>query len=86
MERVMEIGNVMGERFTILGRLGVGAMGEVYLAYDKYQDRKVALKVAMLAAERESAVDVRNEKMWFNEMRLAGRLTDSQRAFSALLD
>ncbi len=70
----MQIGNVMGERFTILDRLGAGAMGEVYLAHDKYQDRKVALKVAMLAEERDAVLDAKNEKMWFNEMRLAGRL------------
>ena len=70
----MEIGNALGERFTILSRLGAGAMGEVYLAHDKYQDRPVALKVARLAEERDAAVDAKTEKLWFNEMRLAGRL------------
>ena len=70
----MEIGSAMGERFTILSRLGTGAMGEVFLAYDKYQDRQVALKVALLAEERDAVLDLKTEKLWFNEMRLAGRL------------
>ena len=70
----MEIGSGIGERFTILDRLGEGAMGEVFLAHDKYNDRQVALKVARLAAEGDDAVDAKTEKLWFNEMRLAGRL------------
>ena len=69
----METGVELGERFTILDRLGAGAIGEVFLAYDKYHDRQVALKVARLADERD-AVDAKTEKLWFNEMRLAGRL------------
>ena len=68
-----ETGIELGERFTILDRLGAGAMGEVFLAHDKYHDRQVALKVARLADERD-AVDAKTEKLWFNEMRLAGRL------------
>ena len=70
----MDIGNAMGDRFTILSRLGAGAMGEVFLAHDKYQDRQVALKVALLAEERDEIFDLKTEKLWFNEMRLAGRL------------
>ena len=70
----MDIGSALGERFTIMSHLGAGAMGEVFLAHDKYQDRQVALKVALLAEERDEILDLKTEKLWFNEMRLAGRL------------
>ncbi|MGH2901005.1 MAG: protein kinase, partial [Solirubrobacteraceae bacterium] len=32
-------------RFTLLERLGAGAMGDIYAAYDDQLDRKVALKL-----------------------------------------
>jgi serine/threonine protein kinase len=38
-------------RFAILERIGAGAMGEVFAAYDEQLDRKVALKIVHPAAE-----------------------------------
>ncbi len=36
-------------RFVVLGRLGAGAMGIVYLAYDRQLDRRVAIKLVRAA-------------------------------------
>lgn len=70
-----EITKVLGERFTLLQLLGEGAMGEVYLVHDKYQDCKVALKIAKLTdADSKIELSIKNDKLWFNEMRLAGKL------------
>jgi predicted Ser/Thr protein kinase len=38
-------------RFAILERIGAGAMGEVFAAYDEQLDRKVALKIVHTAIE-----------------------------------
>ena len=47
-------------RYTVLGLVGRGAMGEVYAAYDPELDRKVALK--LLLAEGGSGVDIHDAK------------------------
>jgi serine/threonine protein kinase/tetratricopeptide (TPR) repeat protein len=51
----MEIG-----RYVVLERVGAGAMGDVYAAYDPELDRRVALK--MLRAERRTS-DVRRARL-----------------------
>ena len=48
----LERGDALG-RFTVLERIGEGAMGVVYAAYDPELDRKVALK--LLHGERSDA-------------------------------
>lgn len=65
----------LGERFTVVNRLGAGAVGEVYLVHDKYHDRQVALKIARLIDDSDDAVNAKTKKLWFNEMRLAGRMS-----------
>jgi tRNA A-37 threonylcarbamoyl transferase component Bud32 len=65
---------VLKGRYRLLGTLGRGAMGTVFLAHDTVMDRRVAIKVLRLpeglfAQAREEAV-----QRFYREARLAGRL------------
>src|SRR4051812_2276426 len=55
---VLGRGNAVG-RYLVLGRLGAGAMGVVYLAYDPELDRKLAVKVLRPGATIDEARLVR---------------------------
>jgi hypothetical protein len=66
-------GGALGERFEYVRSLGQGGMAEVYLAQDRFHQREVALKVVRSASE--AGEDRKQlERLWLNEMRLAGRL------------
>lgn len=65
---------VLKGRYRLLGTLGRGAMGTVFLAHDSVMDRRVAVKVLCLpqglaATAREEAV-----QRFYREARLAGKL------------
>jgi tetratricopeptide (TPR) repeat protein len=56
-------------RYRILGLLGQGGMGSVYLAHDTQLDRRVALKVPLFGAGEGDALE-----RFYREARTAGRL------------
>ena len=63
-------------RYEIRREVGAGATGTVYLAYDSFAQREVALKVAhpqiFSASDNPDQVIIR--KAWLNEVHLAGSL------------
>lgn len=61
-------------RFAMKHQLGRGATGEVYLAFDNYLQRDVALKLTRLDQFDHNDDGIRNRRMWLNETRLAGKL------------
>ncbi len=61
-------------RFIMKQELGRGATAEVHLAYDKYLQRDVALKLTRLSQFDHNGDGARNRRMWLNETRLAGKL------------
>lgn len=69
-----EISDSFRSRFEFKKELGKGGMGEVYLAYDSYSQRDVAIKLAKLQLMEDPEIGARAKKMWLNETRLAGKL------------
>lgn len=61
-------------RFDMKTELGKGATGVVYLAYDNFLQKVVALKLTQLSLFEDDEDGVRNRRMWLNETRLAGKL------------
>jgi len=59
-------------RYRILGFLGAGAMGEVYLAEDPHIERKLAIKTVRLTG-RTAEIEDRTKRL-LREARAAGRL------------
>ncbi|HET9225265.1 MAG TPA: protein kinase [Thermoanaerobaculia bacterium] len=59
-------------RYKILGFLGAGAMGEVYLAEDPHIERKLAIKTVRLVG-RPAEIEDRTKRL-LREARAAGRL------------
>jgi serine/threonine protein kinase len=71
----------MQDKLTNLGKYEVrneiarGSMGIVYMGYDPYIDRAVAIKVALSESLNDPESGARYRKMFFNEAHTAGKLT-----------
>lgn len=61
----------VGERYKILSPIGRGGMGTVHLAYDRFLDRRVALKTIRLHGADES----RERQVFWSEVRVAAALS-----------
>jgi len=70
----MPVDDDFRSRFEFRREVGRGGMGEVHLAYDTYNQREVAVKLAKLKAMEDPEQGPRLRKLWLNETRLAGKL------------
>lgn len=61
-------------RFKMKKVVGKGSTGVVYLAFDDYLKRDVALKLTQLTLFDDDEDGARNRRMWLNETQLAGKL------------
>ena len=62
-------------KYDVRGEIARGAMGIVYLGYDSFIDREVAIKVAHSDSIIGGDNAARNRKLFFNEAHTAGRLS-----------
>jgi eukaryotic-like serine/threonine-protein kinase len=62
-------------KYEVADEIDRGSMGIVYLGYDPYIDRAVAIKVALAESLNDPATGQRYRKMFFNEAHSAGKLT-----------
>ena len=69
---VLQKGTSVG-RYLVLGRLGAGAMGEVYAAYDPELDRKIALK--LLRAQQGKGDKARRQERLVREAKAIAKLS-----------
>jgi serine/threonine protein kinase len=64
----------LSQRYEVRGELGCGATGTVFLAWDTFAQREVALKVAHPQVFRDDPEQALVRKAWLNEVHLAGSL------------
>lgn len=62
-------------KYEVQQELSRGAMGIVYLGYDPFIDRPVAIKVAFIESLNDPDSGARYRRMFFNEAHTAGLLT-----------
>lgn len=62
-------------KYDVKAQISRGSMGIVYLGYDPYIDREVAIKVALSDSLNDPESGERYRKMFFNEAHTAGMLT-----------
>ena len=62
-------------KYEVKEEISRGSMGIVFLGYDPYIDRPVAIKVALAESLNDPESGERYRKMFFNEAHTAGKLT-----------
>ena len=62
----------LSARYKLLKMIGQGGCGVVYLAYDQFEERQVAIKLAQISGAE--GADGKLHKLWINEIRLSGQL------------
>ncbi len=61
-------------KYEILDVIGRGGMGQVFLGFDPFADRKVAIKVSVIHEQEDETTAQLYRKMFFNEAHMAGLL------------
>lgn len=61
-------------KYHVVGLAGRGNMGVVYLGYDPFADRDVAIKVSVIKENLENTAARQARKLFFNEAHMAGLL------------
>ncbi len=61
-------------KYHVVGLAGRGNMGVVYLGYDPFADRDVAIKVSIVKENLENTAARQARKLFFNEAHMAGLL------------
>lgn len=61
-------------KYEVVKKLSQGGMGVVYLGFDPYNSRSVAIKVALESSFQNEESRRKYQKMFFNESRIAGML------------
>jgi serine/threonine protein kinase len=62
-------------KYEVRGEIARGSMGVVYLGYDPYIDRPVAIKIALDESLNDPQTGAKLRKLFFNEAHTAGKLT-----------
>ncbi len=68
-------GKVLAERFRVSGRLGKGAMGAVFKAWDKTLKKYVALKFRLASEEDSTEINAQRRQRFLNEVKKAQRIS-----------
>lgn len=64
----------LGQRYEVRQELGRGATSVVYLAWDNFSQREIALKIANPQIFRDGSEQALMRKAWLNEVHIAGNL------------
>ena len=74
-EPTVEVGTRLGERFTVMHRLGAGGLGKVYLAHDAWAKQDVALKFWRPSKSRSTDARLQVERRNRKSIAKAQRIT-----------